>query len=261
MKILFLINNPPIDAVSEWEEIEVFRDKGHLTPTRDFFSTVKALEKNAEFQKEILLARKNAGLLKDGIPWKLYYYDYYLKSLSVYSEIESEKYRNFFSKVNKEATRIKEKIKNLEEFVANQLNYLIIGSFVFPGGFPITHESYPLDKDVGGEGSYKNILIRIHNKVVKNELLTYIEDNWWGINSLMNYLPVKPNYSISERDLRIVELRDKEKLPYKAITSQIVQEFKINNSESKINEDSVKTAYRRAKQRISLLTEKPQGNK
>ena len=111
MKILFLIgNDPPVGAVSEWSEIKNYKDKGYLSPGKDYFRIFKALEHNSEFEKEILLARKNAGLPEKGISWDDYYYNYYLESLRVYSEQDKSKYKDFFIKVEKEVNRIKKNI-------------------------------------------------------------------------------------------------------------------------------------------------------
>lgn len=138
MKILFLIGTPAIDAVSTWDEIKIYKDKGYLAPSKDYYSIFKAMEQNTELEQEILSARHNAGIPDTGITWDDYYKNYYLKSLTVYDEKESKKYQDFFSKVRNEARRIiKEKKPNA--YIVSQLENLIIGSFVLPQDIPIAY--------------------------------------------------------------------------------------------------------------------------
>lgn len=263
MKILFLIENPPIDAVSEWEKIEKYRDKGFLTPTPEFFDLFKGLEHNKEFENEILLSRKNIKELpSDGISWRDYYDKYYFKRLMIYSGKEGEEIDNFFKKVKRETVRIKNKII-LEPYIINQLEYLIIGNFVYPGGFPITLEYYP-DSDLNERGGrYEYISIKIHNQISPNELTRFIKTNKWSITALMRSLPPKPKYYISARDLRIMELvelketkKDKS-LTFETIAAKIRTEF----GRGKNNEGSVKVAYYRAVKRIESASHDAKSNK
>lgn len=255
MKILFLIENePPIDAVSEWNEIKAYKNKGYLTLSKDAYFMFKALEKNKEFEKEILDSRKNAGIPDRGILWKEFYYDYYLQALTVYSEEESKKYKDFFSKVTNEVTRII-KIMDLDPHIKNQLSNLLIGSFVFPEDFPITYGSTPFDELNPNEG-YSNIYIYITHKVTQHQLTTYIKNNWKNMEKRMNSLPPQSKHYISKRDFRIVELRDKEGLDFDEIADKVINEFGIDDLEGKVNVISVSRAYRRAKARINSIRHK-----
>jgi hypothetical protein len=55
---------------------------------------------------------------------------------------------------------------------------------------------------------------------------------------------------VSARDKRIFQLREEENVSFKIIADKIITEFNIDNSDGKVNEDSVKTAYRRARAKI-----------
>lgn len=249
MKIQFLIDTGiPTAEVSTWEEIEDFRDKGHVVPSRDFFDLVKKLERNEMFEDEILSARANAGLPKEGLSWKDYYFNYYMESMRAYSEKESKKYQDFFSQIKKVASRIRSKMK-LDTSISNQLDYLIIGGFVYPEGFPITHETYPLEPE---DGQYTSVVIRIQNNISKHALQTYIDENWRGINTLVKSLPKEQNTISSERDLRIVELKDNKKLTFSQVRDAINSEF---NQNGRYTLGAIKTAYYRTVKAIKATTQ------
>ncbi|OGD95498.1 hypothetical protein A3F57_03120 [Candidatus Roizmanbacteria bacterium RIFCSPHIGHO2_12_FULL_36_11] len=260
MKILFLIgNDPPVGAVSEWSEIKNYKDKGYLSPGKDYFRIFKALEHNSEFEKEILLARKNAGLPEKGISWDDYYYNYYLESLRVYSEQDKSKYKDFFIKVEKEVNRIKKNI-TLDTFITDQLDNLIIGGFVFPHDIPISYGAYPEEETISGK-DYNGVFIHISHEITLNELKTYIDNNWRNIFRLIKYLPPKSKYYISKRDLRIVELKDKENMEWDEIIKTIIKEFVIDDFDGKLNKISVKRAYGRAKKRLNSIANDPHKDK
>ena len=219
----------------------------------------KALEQNIEFETEMLLARKNIGIPETGISWKDYYKNYYFKRMVTYSGDENKKLSNFYSKLDTEVVRIKKKF-NLDSYVANQLDNLIIGGFVFSEDFPISYEANPID-DFEQNLGYKDILIKISHKVTQHELITYIKDNWKNIEKILKLLPTKPKYYISKKSFRIVELKDKEGLGLKDITDKVAEEFGNDDSDGRINEISVPRAYRRAKARINLITHKHKEDK
>ncbi len=261
MKILFLINDPPLYAVSEWEEIKKYQKEGYyLTPTQETHSLVKALEQNTEFEKEIIKARRNIGIPEEGIDWKEYRDSYNPTNAKKLNEKERKNRLDLFMKVVKEMMRIRG-VLDLDYFVTNQLRHLIYGNFVYPE-YPYIAYGYTPVSEGNELGEYlDDVFIRVHSQVSKNELLAYIENRWEDIGNLIHNLPPKPDYYISERDRRIAILRDKDKLSFSEITNRIVEEFKIDDSEGKVNEDAVKTAYRRAKLKILSLTKRRERNR
>jgi len=249
MKILFLIGNPPYTAVSSWKEIQQHKEYG-FTPTREVYNLIKGLEKNAEFEKIITSARKRVGLPENGISWQEYTSKYFVGKLRKLIGEERKKAIDLLCKVVKEITTIGG--MNLNYHVSKQLPHLIYGNFVYFEFPPIFWYCHGNTEDYGGD-YYYHLSIRINNKVTKNELINYIEDNWKNISRSM-HLPPKNKFFISSRDQKIIELKDKKRLTFNQIADQIISDLRLTNSDGKINEDSVKTAYSRAKRKISSLT-------
>jgi len=252
MKILFLIGNPPTTALYEWEEIKQYQKNGYYTPTIETYSLIKVLEHNVEFEKIITTARENIGLPKNGVTWKEYERKYSIHRLRILTGNERKNATGLLFKVVKEITNIRGNI-NLDYFVSEQLPYLIYGNFVYFKYPQIIWYCSPAYEDVLEDGYYNHLSIQINNRVAKNELVNYIENNWQKISESMNGLPPKPDFYISTRDQRIIVLRDKDKLTFKKIADTIISEFNIDDIEGKINEDTVKTAYARAKTKITSL--------
>jgi hypothetical protein len=248
MKILFLIGSNHIYAVKTWDEIKKFKDSGHLTPSKDYYSIFKTMEQNIEFVHEILTARHNVGLPDAGISWDDYYKNYYLKSIATYDEKESQKFQDFFSKLNSEAKRIV-KDKKPHDYIAEQIENLIIGGFVAPKDIPITFEAIQVDEQDPSQGN-SEVIIRIRHAVSQHELTKFIENNFFEIYKLLKALPSEHGLTISARDFRIVELRDKEKMKFKDIANKIDKEYVSDKS---MNEDQIKTAYRRSKEKIKSI--------
>jgi len=249
MKILFLIGSPPNTAVSSWKEIQQHQKYGFI-PTREVYDLIKALEKNAEFEKTIISARKKAGLPEKGISWQKYTSTFFSYKVHKLPGNKRKKAIDLMSRAMREVFFLRGKDFNYH--ISKQLHHLIYGNFVhfeFPPIFWYYHRDH---NDDGGE-YYYYLSIRVHNKIAKNELINYIENNWKDISRSM-HLPPKNKFFISPRDNRIIELRDKKKLTFNQIADQIISDQNLTNSDGKINQDSVKTAYSRAKKKILSLT-------
>lgn len=259
MKILFLIGNDiPTAAVSEWEEMKKY--KRFSTPSKGFYDIFKALEQNKAFEKEIQQARKNVGISEHGMKWEDYYFNWYMESLKIYSGENKEKFDNFFSKVSKETKRIKSVMKNLNPYISNQLENLIIGSFVFPEDFPITHKAVPIDEMDLSVG-YGEISIHITHKLKIGSIISYLKKNKKELDYLMDSLPTSPIYYISKKGRRIVELKDRDDLEWPKIEEIIIKEFGIYDEDGEINITSIERMYRRAKKRIYATTGKQKVDK
>lgn len=254
MKILFLIGDPPFAAISEWDDLKKHKNPT-ITPTKEFYSLIKALEHNEEFEQAILDARKRLGLPREGMDWKTYdkRHNPNLTSIKL-PEKEQAQELELFLKVVKEVTEIRKRF-NLDYSVDEQLPHLIYGNFVYPQDPPIMWGINAVSEDNDDE-YYNYIAIMINNPVTKNELITYIENNWEDIKYSMHNLPPKPSAYVSPRDRRIIELRDKEKMTFRKIADKLIEELKIDDFEGRINEDTVKTAYKRAKEKIAELARK-----
>ncbi len=255
MEILFLIGHPPEAAVGEWKEIEEYRKLGYFTPSKEIYLLVKALEQNNEFEQLIKAARKDIGFDENGISWKEYVNKYMPGSKRKLTESERKDFIAIFSKVAKKIFEIRQSM-NLDYFVDIQLPYLIYGNFVYfePPIYWYSHSPVDQDGERIKEEYIYSIKIQINNRTTKNELINYIKNNWKDISYDIHGLAPRAEFYISLRDQRIVALRDKEKLTFKKIAEKIVEEFDLNDIEAQVNEDSVKTAYRRAKNKITFLT-------
>ena len=251
MTILFLMGDEiPTAAVSDWHDIARYRNKGFATPNATYYSLIKALGENKEFENEIVTSRKNIGIGKEGISWQDYYFDHYLEALSDYS-IEN----TLLSKAMQEAQRIKNKLV-LDGRINSQLENIIIGGFVSVENHRMQWVIHTDD-----ENAPTGVSIEITQRVTQNELIEYMKENWAVIGKAIASLPKSPTYHISKRDYRIVELRDKEKYKFSDIPKKITDEFKIVDYDININEDSVETAYRRAKKAIAGTASSKKRNK
>ena len=96
-----------------------------------------------------------------------------------------------------------------------------------------------------------NIKIVIQSKVSKNKLIKFIKENFKQLEEAMeeSNLPEDVGFYISRRDWEIVNIRDQKKWKYRKIADYISKEY----DDFDINEDSVKTAYDRAKKKILSL--------
>ena len=92
-----------------------------------------------------------------------------------------------------------------------------------------------------------NISIRYQN-VKKNEVITYVKNHWKQIQSLSKQLPETAPYTISQRDLWIVRLRDDKRRSYIRITDVL---RRLSKERIDLDEAAVKTAYKRAKKKIA----------
>lgn len=260
MKILFLLGYPPKFEATNWKEIVKY-SKTYPTFDENFYQLIKALEHSKEFEKEIIKSRERLKIPADGYSWKEY------KKISDYkrkdqSEAEIQKMLFLIKNYPSEVARIT-KALGLDNRITGSLKEIILTSTVTPPEYLSDihywlepDDSYQfMDKDEIEEAKEvtKSFNIAFARQVTKNELFKFIENNWSEINQRAQKLPKKTNNYISERDLRIVDLRENSKLSFSEIVSQIAKEFKLDDPFGRINEDSIKTAYRRAKLKISSI--------
>lgn len=256
MKIKFLIGYPAKLVATEWQEISRL-SKDDIAPDKETFNLFKALELNNEIDKELKKARIKLRLPGDGLNWEQY--KQYKDTKANHSKEELENILYFIRNRTKEISRIKRKL-SLHPQVEEQLENLILGYFVEPsyrgietGCNGANVDDYESIDDFDKYAEVDEVLISITKRISKNELHQFIDNNWNEINKLMDYLPIEEHFYISPRDLRIVELRDKQKMKYKEIADTITNEFSIDDISGAINEDSVKTSYKRAKNKVDKL--------
>ena len=268
MKILFLIGYPPKFEAKNWKEILKY-SKNSLAFDEEFYQIIKDLELNEEFEKEVVKSRKRLGIPEAGYSWQEYgkMSDHKRDDLT---DDEMDRMLFLLKNYPNEVKRISRKLK-LNKRILDELKDIILTSSVTsPDYLSDIHywiepdDRYELmDEDEKEEAKEitKSFNIAFLRQVSKNELIKFIERNWDYIEKRTKLLPRKTNHYISKRDLRIVQLRDKDKLTFNEIVSQVAKEFDIDDPFGKTNEDSVKTAYRRAKLKISSLVGNPQRDK
>lgn len=256
MKIKFLIGYPAKSFASEWQEISRL-GKDDIAPDKETFNLFKALELNNEIDKELKKARIKLRLPESGLNWEQY--KQYKDTKAKHSKEELENILYFIRNHIKEISTIKRKL-NLHPQIEEQLENLILGYFVEPNyrgiGFGCDGENvedYESFNDFDKYTEVDEVFVSITKRASKNELHQFIDNNWNEINKLMSYLPTEEHFYVSPRDLRIVELRDRQKMKYKDIADVITNEFSIDDISGQINEDSVKTSYKRAKDKVDRL--------
>jgi len=256
MKIKFLIGYPAKAFATEWKEIREL-SKTDPAPDEDTFVLFKALELNKSLEKELIQARRSLRIPENGLTWEQYAKRKDTKADHSKKELEDIIY--FIHNHDKEIYRIKRKL-HLHPQVAEQLENLILGYFVEPSFRGVSYgcnganvEDYESIEDFDKDVEVDQVLIDMTKKISKNELLKYINSNWTEISKLLDYLPEVKHFYISPRDMRIVELRDTQKLKYNEIAQQIIKEFSIDDINGSVNEDSIKTSYMRAKSKIEEL--------
>lgn len=263
MKIKFLIGYPANTFATEWKEIKEL-SKTEPAPDEDTYLLFKALELNKSLEKELIHARRNLRLPENGLSWEEYKKRKDTKADHSKQELEDILY--FLHNHDKEIYRIKRKLY-LHPQITEQLENLILGYFVEPSFRGISYgcnganvDDYESIEDFDKDVEVDQVLIDITKRTSKNELFKYINNNWKNITKLMDYLPEVKHFYISPRDMRIVELRDNQKLKYSEIAEQIIKEFSIDDINGSVNEDSIKTSYMRAKSKIDELAKTKKSN-
>lgn len=251
-RIAFIIGG--FAEVYEFKEIQKI---DYLAFDKNFFYLVRALEKNETFIQAIQKARKKFGIPPDGINWG----EYDNATLYPSSREEGWTTTKFIEAIKEEAVKIYEELK-LNKALKWVLHDIIIANCVYSTGPAIY---FTTEDDVYADfplrlGSYperlKTAVIQISKKVSKHQLHRFIDENWTKISEELEHLPPFANSYVSDRDMLILKLRDTEKMSYKQIADEVVRRFNLDNSEATVNEDSVKTAYKRAKEKIQNLTKR-----
>lgn len=252
-KIVFIIAGG-FEEASTLQEIEKVDS---LAFDRDFYYYVRALEENPLFVTAIEVARKKFNIPKNG------YLREEVETLRLYPEdTHNESYiskelldrqfeiQKLVERIDKESFRIYKRLK-LNKEMKQALTDIILSNCIYSTGPAIRIET---DDDIGSYPErVEAVIIRVQKKVTKNQLLRFVEENWLSINSELKHLSPFSHAYISERDRLILRLRDVEKLSYREIADKIINSLCIDDPEAKINEDSVKTAYKRAKSKIQSL--------
>lgn len=214
------------------------------------YNFIKILEKNKEFETEVKRIRKEVNLSEAG-----YAPTTFIKMLILNHEHDDlpENVKELLKTVTEKSIPLLNSF-NIPRELVTEIPYLIISNMIHANAKPIyvdyTEEQIKIDYF---KVPLRLVTIRIANKLSKNEFIDWINKNWTEEFSYIQYLPEKPNLYISPRDFEIVRLKDKEKLTFREIAEAIVKKYKLDDPDARINENSVKMAYKRAKDSIKSL--------
>jgi hypothetical protein len=167
------------------------------------------------------------------------------KSVNWNDNKEDKKISDFAVKGSKEILR--------KFDIEPQWNYLIKDLVLlgyFAPGDDIYYSYYGWYVDEG------KFTLELYHPVTKNQFHKFIDSNWKHLNKDIAKLPKISKINLTERDCRILELRDEGKLKFSEIADKIEREFKIDNEQGSINEDSIKVAYKRAKDKVLSIVRK-----
>ncbi len=249
------------EVVSGWDEIQKSMFEG---PSYQQYSLFKLLEYNKHFWNEVRRLRKKAGIPEEGLTWEQ------IKVVRFSGVIEGDALNQVESILNKYAdsySRVYPLAEDfilrwyLHPFIADVIIDILRSNFipVYPKP-PINWDVAKLDMDSNEVLSLpvhvvdqENVTIRIIDKVSKNQLKLFIDQEWNEIESKLEGLQRLNVPTIPDRDLFIVKLRNEQKMTFNEIADEIIEQLETKDFEGRINEDSVKTAYHRAVDKIHSI--------
>lgn len=242
MKIAFVIDGVmPVYSVKE-----VLRYDNFDKTTYDF---IKVLEANDEFELLVKEIRK-----KLNIPIKGYLFDQYV-DMAIDKNPNIHEFTKDFKELLKNTTRESMPLLNtfkIPQKLVPDIPYIIIANIIHANKSIEVEITDLLEKRDFFELKQTPKII-INYKISKNELIEWIHKNWDDGLSFIKNLEPKPRLQITKRDKEIIRLRDKNGLTFGLIANRIIDKYKVDDSEARINENSVKMAYRRAKAIIKSL--------
>jgi hypothetical protein len=208
---------------------------------RNTFSLIKALERNTKFVSIIGKIRNKFNIPKNGYSIEEWH--------NVREKSKSDQsFSKWRSQVEVESIKELTKAVSVHPMMVTSLPNMVLLNCVF---VPLTRIFLEVPYSLLPRYSHSATKIVISSKVSKNQLLKFIEDHWREIENELNRTDGVEPY-ISERDYKIIELKDNQSLTFNKIADILTNE--IDTAEGIINEDSVKTAYHRAKKQINSLT-------
>jgi hypothetical protein len=207
---------------------------------RKTYTTIKALEKNESFQKDIAYLRDTFSIPKEGFTQEEW--DEHKKNRRT-----DAKYAQWrLNLENALRTLLVSKYKIPTLLHANLL-YVVLANMVY---LPLNKIYLETPGTVLPLFNGDNLKLVLDGKVSQRELINYIKKNWDDISESMdNVLKSPEEINISDRDFEILELRDNKKLGFDKIADVISDKYNII-----ISYDAINTAYHRAKKTIESLS-------
>ncbi len=227
-----------------WEEIEGLRKSGFETFNRKEYELIRAMGLNETLCKEVKNIRKKIGLPEQGLSADEY--------ISIMRNMD--KYKDIMFGVESRFNKLLNKIHagyTLSPEVCRQLyNLVLCGHAVYT---PCENAIYFTSNGFSPYEVEKNhIVIAIARCSTINALHQFINRNADQLERMFDNL-YRESPTISERDIRIYEIRKATGLPFHKIADQIIREFRLNDKNAEMNYDSAKTAFLRAQHHIGKL--------
>ena len=227
-----------------WPEMETLEEKGFEIFNRKEYELIRAMGLNENLCLEIVAIRKKIGLPEKGLSVKEY--------ISVISDPEKALEITFSTE-----TRFNKLIEGIHAEhvvspeVSGQLYNLVLCNHAIlssnKNAIYFTSNGFsPLEIDKN------HVVIAISKRTTINSLHDFINDNFEKLDEMFNNL-YHESPTISERDLRIYEIRKATNNSFDKIADQIIEEFKLDDIDAEMNYDSARTAYIRTGKRITEL--------
>jgi len=227
-----------------WPEMEKLGEEGFEIFNRKEYELIRAMGLNENLCREIVVIRKKIGLPEQGL------------GIDEFISIISDPEKSLDITFNTEA-RFNKLIEGIHAGhavsteVSSQLyNLVVCGHAIltpFKTAIYFASSGFsPLEVDKS------HVVIAISKRETINSLHRFIDDNSEKLAAMLTKLS-QESPTISERDLRIYEIRKTTDKSFDKIADQIILEFKLDDKDAEMNYDSAKTAYLRAEKHIGKL--------
>ncbi len=205
---------------------------------RDTYEFLKTLEDNQDFANSIVAVRNTFNIPVEGY------------SLDEWDKIRAKKkdagsYSNWRLKLD-QASRELSKSYKIPYLLHKSLTYIVIGNFIY---LPLAKIFLDLPYQLQPTYDGPSIKISIYGQVSKEQLKKFIDNNWVSIDKGMTVFTDENSAYISSMGREIIQLRDRDHMKFAEIADYISE--KSNNYD--VNEDLVKKAYHRGKNKIASL--------
>jgi hypothetical protein len=231
-------------AARTWPEMEKLRENGFETFCRKEYELIRAMGLNENLCREVKAIRKKIGLPENGFSAEEF--------IAIVSD--PEKSRNIIFNTEARFNKLIEGIHaghTVAPEVSGQLYNLVVCGHAILTDYK-TAIYFANNGFSKLEVDKNHVVIAISKRETIHSLHRFINDNSEKIETMLKMLSYE-SPTISERDLRIYEIRKTTRRQFDKIADQIIQEFKLDDKDAEMNYDSAKTAYLRAKKHIAKL--------
>jgi hypothetical protein len=235
------------DTATTWEEIETLVSKGFSPISQKHYLMSKALEFNEQFWDMIHHGRNLGKMPRNGLDRD--------EVLKVFPKILS------LFREQKNCPPLPSELKYFELPKLNQENHIASDFFeqliLLGYGNYIGAALFPIERHIYSEFNKETwaicpaFHIKITRKISVEQIKQYLTENTEEIQKALDRLPAKIPFVLSERDLRICELRSNEK-SYREIV-EIIRLECPKLLEERISVTSVRKVFIRAQNRINAL--------